>query len=74
VGPLFPTRSRARAVAGRPTALAPDGRREGRLEGRHFADGLFEPFEILRHSNQETYRKEKQKAGSGREMEIWLLR
>ena len=35
---------------------------------------LFEPFEILRHSNQESYRKEKEKAGSGREMEIWLLR
>jgi site-specific DNA recombinase len=26
---------------------------------------LFEPFEILRHSNQESYRKEKEKAGSG---------
>jgi hypothetical protein len=25
---------------------------------------LFEPFEILRHSNQESYRKEKEKAGS----------
>jgi len=34
---------------------------------------LFEPFEILRHSNQESYRKEKEKAGSGREMGIWLL-
>jgi hypothetical protein len=33
---------------------------------------LFEPFEILRHSNQESYRKDKEKAGSGREMEIWL--
>ena len=33
---------------------------------------LFEPFEILRHSNQESYRKEKEKAGSGRELEIWL--
>ncbi len=35
---------------------------------------LFEPFEILRHSNQESYRKEKEKGGSGRDMEIWLLR
>ncbi len=33
---------------------------------------LFEPFEILRHSNQESYRKEKEKAGSGREFGIWL--
>ena len=33
---------------------------------------LSAPFEILRHSNQESYRKEKEKAGSGREMEIWL--
>jgi len=35
---------------------------------------LFEPFEILRYSNQESYRNEKEKAGSGRDMEIWLLR
>ena len=35
---------------------------------------LFEPFEILRHSNRESYRKEKEKAGSGRDLEIWLLR
>jgi hypothetical protein len=35
---------------------------------------LFEPFEILRHSNQESYRKEKEKAGSGHDFEIWLLR
>lgn len=33
---------------------------------------LFEPFEILRHSNRESYRKEKEKAGSGRALEIWL--
>jgi hypothetical protein len=33
---------------------------------------LFEPFEILRHSNRESYRKEKENAGSGREMRIWL--
>jgi hypothetical protein len=35
---------------------------------------LFEPFEILRHSNQESYRREREKAGSGRELGIWLLR
>ena len=35
---------------------------------------LFEPFEILRHSNRESYRKEKEKAGSGRELGIWLSR
>ena len=33
---------------------------------------LFEQFEILRHSNQESYRKEKENAGSGRELGIWL--
>jgi hypothetical protein len=31
-----------------------------------------ELFEILRRSNQESYRKEKEKEGSGRELEIWL--
>jgi hypothetical protein len=35
---------------------------------------LFEPFEILRHSNRESYRKEKENVGSGRDLEIWLLR
>ena len=35
---------------------------------------LFEPFEILRHSNRESYRKENEEAGSERELEIWLLR
>ena len=33
---------------------------------------LFEPFEILRHSNQESNRKEKEIAGSGKDSEIWL--
>jgi hypothetical protein len=33
---------------------------------------LFEPFEILRHSNQESYRKEKENCGSGRDLEVWL--
>jgi DNA invertase Pin-like site-specific DNA recombinase len=49
------------------------------LEKAAWKDGalqtaLFEPFEILRHSNQESYRKEKEKAGSGCELGIWLLR
>jgi len=35
---------------------------------------LFEPFEILRHSNQESYRNEKENGGSGRDLRIWLLR
>jgi hypothetical protein len=33
---------------------------------------LFEPFEILRHSNQESTRKEKEIAGSGQDLDIWL--
>jgi site-specific DNA recombinase len=33
---------------------------------------LFEPFEILRHSNQESHRKEKEIVGSGQDLEIWL--
>jgi site-specific DNA recombinase len=35
---------------------------------------LFEPFEILRHSNQESSRKEKENRGSGRDLAVWLLR
>ena len=35
---------------------------------------LFEPFEILRHSNRESQRKERQVAGAGNDTEIWLLR
>jgi site-specific DNA recombinase len=35
---------------------------------------LFEPFKILRHSNQQSSRKEKENGGSGRDVEIWLLR
>jgi hypothetical protein len=35
---------------------------------------LFEPFEILRHSNQESCRKEKDNSGSGQDLGIWLLR
>ena len=33
---------------------------------------LFEPFEILRHSNQESYRREKENVGSGCDLTIWL--
>jgi DNA invertase Pin-like site-specific DNA recombinase len=33
---------------------------------------LFEPFEILRHSNRESSRKENENAGLGRDLEIWL--
>jgi hypothetical protein len=33
---------------------------------------LFEPFEILRHSNQASYRKEVERAGSRPDLEIWL--
>ena len=60
---------------------APEQRRllQTVMEKASWKDGgletaLFEPFEILRHSNQESHRKEKEKAGSGREMGIWLLR
>lgn len=41
-------------------------------KGGTLQTALFEPFEILRHSNQESSRKEKEKAGSGRELGIWL--
>jgi hypothetical protein len=33
---------------------------------------LFEPFEILRHSNRETHRKERENAGSERDLGTWL--
>jgi site-specific DNA recombinase len=33
---------------------------------------LLEPFEILRHSNRESCRKENKNAGSGRDLEVWL--
>ncbi|HEV8416255.1 MAG TPA: recombinase family protein [Bryobacteraceae bacterium] len=35
---------------------------------------LFEPFEVLRRSNRESHRKENENAGSGRDLEVWLLR
>ena len=41
-------------------------------QDRKLQTTLFEPFEILRHSNQESVRKEKEIAGSGRDLEIWL--
>ena len=43
------------------------GREDGSLRTK-----LFEPFEILRHSNRENSRKENENAGSGRDLEIWL--
>lgn len=33
---------------------------------------LFEPFDVLRHSNSESLRKEKEKGGSMTDIEIWL--
>jgi hypothetical protein len=33
---------------------------------------LFGPFQILRHSNRESDRKESENVGSGRDLEIWL--
>ena len=35
---------------------------------------LFEPFAILRHSNLESSRKDKELSGSGCDFAIWLLR
>ena len=35
---------------------------------------LFEPFQILRHSNQASIRKERQISGSGKDFGLWLLR
>jgi hypothetical protein len=47
---------------------------KSRWKGGVLSTALFEPFEILRHSNRESYRKEKEKPGSGRDLDIWLLR
>jgi hypothetical protein len=41
-------------------------------KGGALETALFEPFEILRHSNQESSRNEKENVGSGRELGIWL--
>jgi hypothetical protein len=35
---------------------------------------LFEPFELLRHSNQESYGRQKEKGSSDSGKEIWLLK
>ena len=35
---------------------------------------LLEPFDVLRHSNSESQRKEKEKGGSMTNIEVWLLR
>lgn len=35
---------------------------------------LFEPFDVLQHSNSESHRKQKEIGGSMKEKEIWLLR
>ncbi len=53
-------------------SIAPEGCGKGVVEGRHTAEALFEPFEILRHWNQENNRKEKENGGSGRDLGIWL--
>jgi hypothetical protein len=42
-------------------------------KGGQLQTALFEPFEILRRSNQESSREEKENAGSGCVSEIWLL-
>jgi len=41
-------------------------------QGGALRTSLFEPFEVLRHSNQESYRNEKENGGSGRDLGIWL--
>ncbi len=41
---------------------------------RELRTTLFEPFEILRRSNSESNRKQKENAGSVADIEIWLLR
>ena len=47
------------------------------IESATWRDGalrttLFEPFEILRHSNHESRRKENENCGAGRDLEVWL--
>lgn len=49
------------------TVVAKAAWKEGALQ-----TSPFEPFEILRHSNQESSRNEKENAGSGRKLGIWL--
>jgi len=40
--------------------------------GPQLRTALFEPFEILRHSNRECHRKENNSLGSGRDLRVWL--
>ena len=47
------------------------------IESATWRDGalqttLFEPFQILRHSNQESRSKENDIDGSGRDLNVWL--
>ncbi len=48
--------------------------KEAAWQGGELRTTLFEPFEILRRSNQESATKEREISGSGQEIEIWLLR
>jgi hypothetical protein len=41
-------------------------------KGGELQTALFEPFEILRHSNRENYRKQNEIPGSGQDLKIWL--
>ena len=43
-------------------------------QGGELRTTLFEPFEILRHSNRESHRKENENARSGQDLQVWLLR
>ena len=49
------------------TVVAKAAWKEGALHA-----SLFEPFEILRHSNRESHRKENENPGSGGKLGIWL--
>ena len=42
------------------------------LAGVEIQTALFKPFESWRHANKESSRKEKENAGSGRKLGIWL--
>ena len=55
-------------------ALASATAGEGDLEGRGVRGGAETPWQILAHSNSVSQRKEREKPGSGQEIEIWLLR
>jgi site-specific DNA recombinase len=68
-GELFPQQTAAEQRRLLQVVIEKAAWQDGRLRTT-----LFEPFEILRHSNQESYRKERENGGSGRDLEIWLLR